>query len=187
MKNFLLSSIFFFIAIFLAGCQQNITLSENSSVKEDMKGFNEPEPSDWVEYIKPVTEYMYFRTQAVVHNDINILWDQYHGLKDDSDLEQGINVEKYEVETLNEGFELIDANFNIESYDRIKVKSINDNEVIILVHGSISYLRDDFDESGGEYLIKLFLEHKDNKWTIVKTDEYNLPEYKEWLKNREDG
>lgn len=77
---------------------------------------------------------------------------------------------------------MLDANYNIESNDRIKVKKINDNEVVVLIHGSIIYLRNDFDISGGEYLIKIFLEHKDNHWTVIKTDEYTLPEYKEWMK-----
>jgi hypothetical protein len=64
------------------------------------------------------------------------------------------------------------------------VKTINENEVIVLVHGSIVYLRNDFDESGGEYLIKVFLKQEDKHWTVVKTDEYTLPEYKEWLNKK---
>ncbi|WP_075618603.1 hypothetical protein [Paenisporosarcina indica] len=185
MKNFLIGSLMIVILLSLLGCQQNKTQTENNSVQEGMKGFVEPEPSDWVKYIKPITEYMYYRTQAVVNNDINILWDQYQALKDNIDLKQGINVEKYEVESLNESFELIDANFNIESNGRIKVKTINDNEVIVLIHSGIAYLRNDFGDSGGEHLIKVFLEQKDNHWTVVKTDEYTLPEYKEWVKQQE--
>lgn len=185
MKNFLIGSLMVVILLSLSGCQQNKTQTENINVKDDMEGFVEPDPSDWVEFIKPVTEYMYYRTQAVLNKDINILWDKYQALKDNIDLKQGVNVEKYEVESLNESFELIDANFNIEGNERIKVKTINDDEVIVLIHGGIAYLRNDFDDSGGEYLIKVFLEHKDNHWTVVKTDEYTLPEYKEWFKQKE--
>lgn len=36
----------------------------------------------------------------------------------------------------------------------------------------------------GGILIKIFLEQKDNQWTVVKTDEYTLPEYKEWVKEK---
>ncbi|MNP39591.1 hypothetical protein D3C76_1331730 [compost metagenome] len=172
------------IIISLIGCQQNTTLPENISTKADMEDFIEPEPSDWVEYSKPAREYMYYRTQAVVNKDINILWDQYPKLKDNIDRKQGVNIEKDEVESLNQSFDVLDANYNIESYERIKVKTINDNEMVVLVHGSIMYLRNDFDESGGEYLIKLFLEHKENHWTVVKTDEYTLPEYKDWVKEK---
>lgn len=127
---------------------------------------------------------MYHRTQAVINDDINILFEKYPNLKENIDPEKGINVEKNEVESLNQGFDFVDANYNIESYERIKVKEINDNEVIVLVHGSIVYLRDDFDESGGEYLIKVFLKQNDHQWTVVKTDEYTIPEYKEWLQEK---
>ena len=127
---------------------------------------------------------MYYRTQAVINNDISIIWEIYPELKKNIDLEKGVNVEKHEVESLNQGFDLLDANYNIESYERIKVNAINDNEVIVLVHGNIVYLRNDFDESGGEYLMKVFLILKDNQWTVVKTDEFTLPEYKEWLEEK---
>ncbi|MCL6603169.1 MAG: hypothetical protein K6T94_09870 [Paenibacillus sp.] len=181
MKIFLLRSILVVILISLVGCQQNKSITENLNTKIEMEGFEEPKSSEWVKYITPVIEYMYYRTQAVVNSDINILWDKYRNLKDNVDSEQGVNIEKNEVESLNRNFDLLDANFNIESYERIKVKIINENEVVVLVHGSIIYLKNDFDESGGEYLIKIFLEFKNNQWTVVKTDEYTLPEYKEWV------
>jgi hypothetical protein len=87
------------------------------------------------------------------------------------------------LETINDSSTLLDANFSEESRGRIKVNKINDNETIVLVHGDIVYLNDDFDESGREILIKLFLEQIDNVWTVIKTDEYTVPEYKEWIKN----
>jgi hypothetical protein len=182
MKNFLLRSIMVAIIISLIGCQQNTTLPETNSTKGDIESYVEPEPSDGVIYSKLAREYMYYRTQAVVNKDINILWDKYPKLKDNIDRKEGVNIEKDEVESLNQSFDLLDANFNNESYEKIKIKTINDNEMVVLVHGSMIYLRNDFDESGGEYLIKLFLEHKDNHWTVVKTDEYTLEEYKEWIK-----
>jgi hypothetical protein len=43
-------------------------------------------------------------------------------------------------------------------------------------------LRDDFDISGGELLIEVLLQKKDDGWTVVQTDEYTLEEYKEWIK-----
>jgi len=146
--------------------------------------FNEPEPSDWVEYIKAVREYMYYRTQAVLQDDIQILWDRYPLLESNSKRETGVNTEKYEVETLNDSFRLIDANFSEESHERIKVKRLSDQEAVILVHGGIGYLRDDFEESGGEILIELYVEKEDRNWKVVKTDEYTLEEYKEWIKGR---
>lgn len=167
----------------VVGCQQDSTTveTENPNATEDMKDFIEPEPSDSLKYTKTVTEYLYYRTQAVVNNDMDILWNQYPGLKDSINFKKGINVEKYVMESLNEHFDLIDANYNIESYERIKVKTIDDHNVIVLVHGSISYLRQDFQESGGEHVIKVFLEKTNNQWTVVKTDEYTQSEYKEWF------
>lgn len=184
MKIFHFCSLIVILLLSLVGCQQISVLSDDLNSKNDLEGFVEPEPSDWVKYTKPVREYMYHRTQAVIHNDINILWERYPELKEDNDSEKGVNVEKNEVESLNQGFDFVDANYNIESYERIKVKAINDNEVAVLVHGSIVYLRDDFDESGGEYLMKVYLKQNNNQWTVVKTDEYTLPEYKEWLQEK---
>ncbi|HHY73624.1 MAG TPA: hypothetical protein GX497_10460 [Bacillus bacterium] len=45
---------------------------------------------------------MYYRTQAVIKNDITTLWERYPYLKDNIDRTQGINVEKDEVESLND-------------------------------------------------------------------------------------
>ncbi|MRX72421.1 hypothetical protein GJU40_09685 [Bacillus lacus] len=184
MKTFHFCSLIVVLLLSLLGCQQNSVLSNDLHFKNDIEGFVEPESSDWVKYTKPVREYMYHRTQAVINNDINILWVRYPELKENIDPVKGVNVEKNEVESLNQGFDLLDANYNIESYERIKVNAINDNEVTVLVHGSIVYLRDDFDESGGEYLIKVFLKQNDSQWNVVKTDEYTLPEYKKWLQEK---
>jgi hypothetical protein len=181
MKKLILGFIMIVILSTLLGCEQNTNQTNNSNEVID---FIEPESSDWVNFMKPVREYMYYRTQAVLNNDIDTLWKKYPDLENNIDSKQGVNAEKYEVESLNKDFDFLDANYNIESYERIKVKTINENEAIVLVHGSIVYLRNDFDESGGEYLIKVFLELKDKHWTVVKTDEYTQPEYKEWLNEK---
>ena len=162
----------------LAGCQEST--AQPDIPKEDAE-FIEPEPSNWTVYMKPIREYMYYRTQAVLNDDIHILWERYPELQQNMDLKQGVNVENNEVASLNGGFDLLDANYNVESYERIKVKTLTENEVIVLVHGSIGYIRDDFEESGGEYLLKVYLEKKDKRWTVVKTDEYMQSEYKEWV------
>ncbi len=184
MKNFHFGSLIIVILLSLIGCQQNAALSDDLTSKKSIEDFVEPEPSDWVKYTKPVREYMYHRTQAVINNDCNIIWGRYPELKENMDREKGVNVEKDEGESLNQGFALVDANYNIESYEKIKIKAINDNDVIVLVHGSIVYSRSDFEESGGEFLMKVFLKQKENEWTVVKTDEYTLPEYKEWLQEK---
>ncbi|MFC4403757.1 hypothetical protein [Gracilibacillus xinjiangensis] len=176
MKNFLLKSMSIVFFLLLVGCQLNTITTNNAT-----KGFSEPGSSDWVAYMKPIREYMYYRTQAVINKDIDILWAKYPEIKNDRDFEKGINVEKDELDSLNMGFELIDANYDIEAYEPIKVKTISEEEVVALVHASIVYLSNDFEESGGEYLIEISLVKEEDQWTVVKTDEYTMPEYKEWL------
>lgn len=184
MKKFRLGIFIIFLSLLLVGCQQKLAIPDVLDTKNDVEGFVEPELSDWVQYIKPVREYMYLRTQALLKNDINILWERYPALKEHINLAEGINVEQNELESLNKGHRLVDANYDIENYERIKVKTLNENEVIILVHGSILYLADDFEESGGEFLMQLFLRRNGDNWDVVKTDEYTLPEYKEWVQQK---
>lgn len=173
------------ISFSLLGCSTN---SEKGVQREEAvantEGFIEPDSSDWVQYIVPVREYLYYRTNAVLQDNIDVLWKRYPHLKINIDRKTGVNIEKFEVQSLNESFHLIDANFSVEGWERIKIKETNDNQAIVLVHGGIGYLREDFEESGGEILIKLFLEREDDQWIVVKTDEYLLHEYKEWLKNK---
>ena len=77
---------------------------------------------------------------------------------------------------------MIDANYDLESYERIQVKKLNDSERIVRVHGSVFYLDKESEESGGEFLIEFHLKQEGDTWDIVKTDEYTLPEYQEWIK-----
>lgn len=121
---------------------------------------------------------MYYRTQATVNKDINLLWDKYPDLQENMDQKKGINIEKFEVEFYEDNFDLLDANYHIENRGKIKAKMVNDTEVIILVHGTIEYIRNDFDLSGEEHLIKVYLKQKGGFWTVVKTDEHTLSELK---------
>ncbi|KKO52700.1 hypothetical protein [Paenibacillus sp. DMB20] len=90
-------------------------------------------------------------------------------------------MKKNDVENTRD-FNLSDANVQEESHERIKVRQMNDRQAIVRVHGSLIYVKDDFDVARGELLIHLHLERKDGRWTVVKSDEYTLPEYKEWIK-----
>lgn len=164
----------------------SVLISQNMAAPEtanpDQEHFAEPESSDWVEYMKPLQEYMYYRTQAVLNNEIRILWNRYPELQNHVDLTQGINAEQQAVNNLNDSFRLLDANFDVEGYDRIKVKKVSDREVVVLVHGSIQFLRDDYEVTGGELVIEIYLRQEAGRWNVIQTDEYTLPEYKEWVK-----
>ncbi|MFX3633849.1 MAG: hypothetical protein ACE3L7_26200 [Candidatus Pristimantibacillus sp.] len=179
MKNYLYGSIVIVILLSLLGCQHDTTQTDHIDTNKDLNGFVELKPSDWVKYIKPIREYMYYRTQATVNKDIDQLWNKYPDLQENINQLQGINIEKFEVEFFKNSFDLLDANYDIEKYGKIKVKFVNDTEVIVLVHGSIEYIRDDFDLSGGEHLIRVFLQQKDKGWTVVKTDEHTMSELKD--------
>ena len=61
-------------------------------------------------------------TKAVINDDINVLWDKYPQLMKNINLNQGVNIENDEVESLNESFDMIDANYNIESNEELKWK-----------------------------------------------------------------
>jgi hypothetical protein len=160
-----------------------LNMAAPATANPDREHFAEPEPSDWVEYMKPLREYMYYRTQAVLNNEIRILWNRYPELQNHVDLTQGINAEQQGVNNLNDSFRLLDANFDVEGYDRIKVKKLSDREVVVLVHGSIQFLRDDDEVTGGELLLEIHLKQEAGRWNVTKTDEYTLPEYKEWIKH----
>lgn len=184
MKKLILGSIAVAV-LSLTGCLDTRAVAENVNAvaKIDKEGFAELKPADWVKFSAPIREYMYFRTQAVLNNDVQLLWDKYPDLSRNINREQGINIERFEIESYNQNFALLDANVDIESYERIKMKTISNKEIVVLVHGSITYLEKDFDESGREYLIQVSLKQNGKQWTVVKTDEYTEPEYKEWLKS----
>lgn len=175
------------LSFILAGCQPDqANLADRQQQVQPESGskeFIEPEPGEWVKYIKIVREYMHYRTKAVVNRDVEILWERYPDLKTNIDPKTGQNSEKEKVDSLR-GFTLIDANFSEESRERIKVKTVSETKAIVLVHGGVGYVKSDFEEAGGELLIKLFLERKGNQWTVVKTDEYTEAEYKEWMKKK---
>lgn len=41
--------------------------------------------------MKPVREYFYYRKEAVVKDDVQILWYRYPGLKQGNDFSTGVN------------------------------------------------------------------------------------------------
>lgn len=149
-----------------------------------LAAYSEPEPEEWHEFIKPVRQYFYYRTQAVLHDDMNLLWNVYPLLRTGGDPAKGINNEQAESETLNNLSKHIDANYMEEEHERIKVYRISDNEASVLVHGIVTYTRDDFDLSGSELLIKLHMAKEGADWTVVQSDEYTVPEYKQYLKDK---
>jgi len=78
------------------------------------------------------------------------------------------------------GLKPFDGNVSPESYERIKV-FLADGQAQILVHGTELFLfkeQGQFEDSGGEFKILLFVCSPDNQqWTVYKTDEVTQAEW----------
>jgi len=136
------------------------------------EGFSEPDPETWVAIMPAVREYFYFRRKAITSNNIEILWAHYPELKNEKNCNQGINCEEFRVSNY-QGLKPIDGNFFPERYERIKVKIDND-KAEVYVHGMELMLWIDevgnYQDSGGEIKIVLFMQQKNNRWVVYKTD-----------------
>ena len=106
---------------------------------------------------------------------------RYPDLAINTNLEQGINVEGFHVENMS-GFAVIDGNIFPEYYEKMRINKDAD-EIQILLHGKEMYLRADskgkLNETGGEFMMVLFLRMEGSGWQIYKTDEVTLREWKE--------
>ena len=102
----------------------------------------------------------------------------YPELKNGIDLNKGINREEFLVSTY-QGLKPFDGNFFPEQYERIRVKIINDRAEVY-VHGIelLLYVDEngDFQESGGEIKIILFMQKQNNRWVVYKTDQIQMGE-----------
>lgn len=179
MNGRMFCSLIIFTLLFLFGCQQSHTQSGNMFSEINLEDFEEPEPSEWMEYTKALHAYMYYRTQAVIEEDTEILTNQYPDLKSQSGDEEGLNSEINEAKFLNQTSNVIDANYDIEYYNRIKRKTIADDEVSILLHGNLIYLDDDFESSGGEIVMLVHLNNEENQWRVNKTQTFSIDAYKD--------
>ncbi len=129
-----------------------------------------------------VLEYFYYRKQAVITNDIEALWAQYPELKNNVNIEQGINSEEFTVKNY-QGLKPFDGNISPEHYEQFKVKLTN-GQAEVLVHGMELYTfldeNDNFEESGGEFKIILYMQMKEGRWVVYKTDEVTIGEWQQF-------
>ncbi len=143
------------------------------------QGFAEPDPETWVMLMKPVREYLYYRKQAVISGDPQILWDRYPAMAFGRDPAHGIDNEAFMIGNF-QALKPFDGNIAPEAYDRIRVVLGEDGTAQVLVHGMELYLYVDpaggFDESGGEFKLVLFLFSRDDQaWTVCKTVDITGP------------
>jgi len=105
-------------------------------IKAFQAGFQEPDPSTWVKLMSPVREYLYWRKQAVIHQDANQIWNRYPRLRQGANSQTGVNTLPW---TMRNGMKPIDGNITPEASDRIKVKT-NGEQVEVIVRGMELYL-----------------------------------------------
>lgn len=140
--------------------------------------FATPAPATWVALMPAVREYRYYFKQAVVAGNVGVLWQRYPALRQGAGATTGagIDVESYYVAEYRP-LHPFDGDMSPEAYAPIKVKLAGDRAEV-LVHGSESYLRLNydnagkpfFDVSGAEFVVQLFLQRQAGTWAVVQTE-----------------
>jgi hypothetical protein len=142
--------------------------------------FIEPEPATYVSLLPVVNEYFYLRKQATISGSIYAFYQRYPDLAHGPDLEQGINTEAHHVSGMR-GLTPIDGNIFPEYYEPLRIFE-EQGEIQVHLHGMEMYLWQDqdgnYNNSGGEFKIVLFLRQEDAGWQIYQTDEVTLQEWK---------
>ena len=160
------------IILTLSACTQI-----NTAVFQD---FTHPEPDIYVKLMPIVREYFYYRKGAVLSGDLATFYLRYPELEKGINLDSGINFEAHLVESL-QSLHPFDGDIHPEYYEKIKVKDLRADPQI-LVHGMELYLWQDadgtFNETGGEFILVLLLQEKEDIWQIVQTNEVTLAEWK---------
>lgn len=157
------------LALLLTGCMAK---GAPSTLPPD--GLKEVTPAQFAEFSPVVNRYFYLRKQAVIKQDVEVLFREYPELRQGADPVAGINGESQTVAQYRT-LEVIDGNVEPEHYARFQVREVGD-KAVVLVHGLEMYLRKNFDESGGGLKILLYLERREGAWTVVKSDETTLAE-----------
>jgi hypothetical protein len=154
-------------------------LTPTTPFPENVADFTQSEPDTWVMLMPAVQEYFYYRKQAVVTGNIKVLWERYPALQNGADISKGINAEQSIIASY-ETLKPFDGNIFPEEYEHIKVKWLGD-KAEVLVHGTELYLWRDtagnFTNSGGEFKVILFLEKRNNRWHVYRTDEVTMAEW----------
>ena len=146
----------------------------------ELSGFIEPDPADYVDVMPAVWEYFHHRKSAVITGEMSSFYKRYPALQSGTDLAKGINTEASFVESMR-GLEPFDGDIHPEYYERVRVKRSGD-ELQVLVHGLELYLwknsEGEFDRSGGEFKLVLFLGQAGERWDLYRTDEVTLAEWR---------
>ena len=147
-----------------------------------VSGFEEPDPAEYVNLAPIVWEYFHRRKAAVLSGNLDAFYVRYPELILDAEPLQGINAEAFHAAGL-QSFDLMDGDIFPEYYEPLRVKTLPDH-VEILTHGVELYLHRDaagsFNQTGGEFKIILYLRPDGEGWTLFRTHEVTLAEWKDF-------
>jgi hypothetical protein len=143
----------------------------------EIDGFKEFDPGNWARLSPAVLEYLYYRKKAVLTGDVGVLWAQYPDLREDVNIIEGVNREEFFVNNM-QGLNFFDGNILPDAYERMRFKMI-DKTMMVRMHGLELYLftneSGQFQESGGEFLLILYLRVQNGRWTVYKTHDISGP------------
>jgi len=127
-------------------------------------GFTTPEPGMWVEVAALLREYFYFRKQAILKQDISLLWERYPALREPYLPTRGINAERLEVDHTRP---YLDGNIAFDRDFRVRLRG---DTLQVYVHGWEEYLLPDFSITGSEFYIQLDFQRRGFRWELTRTD-----------------
>ena len=153
-----------------------------TAIPLDISDFSELDPETYVTLMPAIREYFYYRKQAVISGSTEELWQHYPELSQNIEVEAGINAEKFHIQNY-QGLQPFDGNIFPEYYERLKINKTPEGYEVLL-HGMELYLWRDgnnFDESGGEFKIVLYLRQNGEFWSVFQTDEVTQMEWQQSL------
>jgi len=160
------------------GCsrQSSVPTAEPPLPLAAPKGMTQVTPDQSATFMPLVNRYFYVRKQAVLAGDPEVIWREFPPLREGYNRQAGINAE---ADVINgyRSIAAVDGNVDPESYARLKTV-VDGDQAVLLVNGTEMYLTKAFSESGGQVQVMLFLEKRSDGWTLVKTDETTIAEYK---------
>lgn len=171
-KSLLLLIVFF--TPILSACASGGRISSN--------GFDEPDPETYVRLVPIVWEYFHHRKAVALSGNLDAFYVHYPELSSGTDLEEGVNTEAFHAAAL-QSFDLLDGDIFPEYYAPLRVRTQPD-QIEILTHGMELYLYRDsagnLGQTGGEFKIILYLRPDGEGWTLFRTHQVTLDQWKDF-------
>lgn len=145
-------------------------------------GFDIPDPDVYINLAPIVWEYFHHRKAAALSGNLDAFYVHYPELSSGTDLEEGVNTEAFHAAAL-QSFDLLDGDIFPEYYAPLRVRTQPD-QIEILTHGMELYLYRDsagnLGQTGGEFKIILYLRPDGEGWTLFRTHQVTLDQWKDF-------